>query len=199
MTECCSVERQLMITGIGGQGVQFAGRLVAEAALAEHREVQLFGSYGGMMRGGDTASTVIVADGPIVSPPTVGCTWSAIVMHHEHWEGTRDRLAAGGVVLLNSTVFAGEIDREEHLVIDIPATELAGDLGNVMLASTILTGAYAAATDLVGLDALVEALPRVLPPYRLQHVAVNERALRVGFDAAPPGCALAWSPAGASS
>jgi 2-oxoglutarate ferredoxin oxidoreductase subunit gamma len=192
------MERQLMITGIGGQGVQLAARLITHAALLDGRDVQFFGSYGGMMRGGDTLATVIVADRPIVSPPTVSRAWSAIVMHHEHWEPVRDRLAEGSVVLLNSTVFTGDIDRDSHAVVDVAATELAGDIGNVMTASMVITGAYAAATGLVGVDSLVAAVPDVLPPYRRQHVAINERALRAGHAAVPAVVAPAWDPLGAT-
>ena len=40
------MERELMVTGIGGQGVQLATQVLARAAMAEGREVLLFGSYG---------------------------------------------------------------------------------------------------------------------------------------------------------
>ena len=65
------------MTGIGGQGMQLAAAVLARAAVAEGREVQVFGSYGGMMRGGATEATVVVADGPVEAPPTVGEAWSA--------------------------------------------------------------------------------------------------------------------------
>lgn len=81
------MERQLLITGIGGQGVQLAAQVIASAVIAEGRQVQLFGSYGGMMRGGNTDATLVFADGPIEAPPTISRTWSAIVMHGEY----RDR------------------------------------------------------------------------------------------------------------
>ena len=58
------MERELVMTGIGGQGIQLAAQVLARAALSEGRQVQLFGSYGGMMRGGNTEATVVVADGP---------------------------------------------------------------------------------------------------------------------------------------
>ena len=57
------MERELMLTGIGGQGVQLAAQVLARAATLEGREVMLFGSYGGMMRGGNTDATLVVADG----------------------------------------------------------------------------------------------------------------------------------------
>ena len=51
------MERELLLTGIGGQGVQLAAQVLARAAIAEGRSVQMFGSYGGMMRGGNTEAT----------------------------------------------------------------------------------------------------------------------------------------------
>jgi len=53
------VERELLMAGIGGQGVQLAAQLLAKAATGSGRHAQLFGSYGGMMRGGNTDATVI--------------------------------------------------------------------------------------------------------------------------------------------
>jgi Pyruvate/2-oxoacid:ferredoxin oxidoreductase gamma subunit len=204
------VERELMMTGIGGQGIQLAAHLLARAALAEGREVQLFGSYGGMMRGGETEATVIVADGPIESPPTISRTWSAIVMHHEHAGPTCRRLHPDGVLLVNSTVVGDRLAAVAEqgtgpgapTVVEVPATELAGEVGSLMAASMVMLGAYAAVTGLVGLPSLVSALPEALPSYRRQHIESNEAALRAGHEAAPAGLAPAWqswqpAPAGA--
>ena len=41
------MERELVLSGIGGQGIQLAAQVVARAAIAEGKQVQLFGSYGG--------------------------------------------------------------------------------------------------------------------------------------------------------
>ena len=181
-----------MMTGIGGQGVQLAARVVTLAALAEGRHVQLFGSYGGMMRGGDTSATVVVGDAPVESPPTIAATWSAVVMHHDYWATTRRKLRPGSVVLLNTTVFEHEVDWSPYALVEVPATELAGTVGSVMAASLVMTGAYAAATGLVTLDGLVAAIGEALPEYRRQHRELNERAVRLGFDRVPTPVADAW-------
>jgi hypothetical protein len=47
------MERSMLMTGIGGQGIQLAAQVVARAAVLDGREAQRFGSYGGMMRGGN--------------------------------------------------------------------------------------------------------------------------------------------------
>lgn len=190
------MERQLVMTGIGGQGIQLAARVLTLAALAEGRQVQLFGSYGGMMRGGDTQATIVVGDEPITAPPTIPATWSAIVMHHDYWESTRQRLRPGTVVLLNTTVFDAEVDWSSCRVVEVPATELAGTAGSVMAASMVMLGAYVAATHLVSLGAVVGALEEALPSYRQQHRELNERALRAGHDLVGDPVVVAWEPAG---
>ena len=70
-------------------------------------------------------------------------------------------------------------------MIDLPATDIAVDVGNIMAASMVMAGAISKATGLVALDALVDAVGESLPAYRQQHVGVNVAALRAGFDAAP--------------
>jgi 2-oxoglutarate ferredoxin oxidoreductase subunit gamma len=187
-------ERELLLTGIGGQGIQLAAQVLARAAIAEGRQVQMFGSYGGMMRGGNTEATVVVADGAIEAPPTVADTWSAIFMHHDFSEPTRAKLRPGSLVLVNTTVFEGAFDPDRYRVIEIAATDIAVDLGNVMTASMVALGAYVAATDIVTLDSVGSAIAASLPAYRSQHVERNVDAVRAGFELAPRGVAPAWEP-----
>ena len=186
------VERELLVTGIGGQGIQLAAQVIARAALAEGRSVQMFGSYGGMMRGGNTEATVVVADGDVEAPPTVGTTWSAILLHHDYSEPTIRRLRGGSVALVNTSVFEGTVACDGCTVIDVAATDIAGRVGNPLAAAMVMAGAYSAATNLVGIDALVDAVAASLPPYRQQHVQLNVDALHAGFDAAPRDVAPAW-------
>jgi Pyruvate/2-oxoacid:ferredoxin oxidoreductase gamma subunit len=186
------VERELVMTGIGGQGVQLAAQVLARAAIAEGRDVQLFGSYGGMMRGGNTEATIVVAEGVIEAPPTVGTTWSAVLMHHDFSEPAVSRLRPGSVAFVNSTVMEHSIDVAGVHVVEVPATDLAIDLGAPMVASMVMLGAYVAATAIVRLDSLLVAAAEALPSYRTQHIALNERALREGFAAVDGGRAPAW-------
>jgi Pyruvate/2-oxoacid:ferredoxin oxidoreductase gamma subunit len=177
---------------MGGQGVQLAAQVLARAAIAEGRSAQMFGSYGGMMRGGNTEATLVIADGDIGAPPTVAETWSAIFMHHDFSEPTRVKLRPGSLVLVNTTVFEGSFDADEYRVVELAATDLAVDLGNIMTASMVMLGAYVAATDIVALDTVDAAIAESLPAYRSQHVALNVGAVHAGFDAAPRALSPAW-------
>jgi 2-oxoglutarate ferredoxin oxidoreductase subunit gamma len=188
------MERELLITGIGGQGVQLAGQVLARAATLEGRYVMLFGLYGGMMRGGNTDGTVVIGDAPLLTPPLVSRSWSAIGMHDEFWEPIEAKLRPNALVLVNDSTF----ERATTAPCDlrrIDATGIATGLGHALGGSMVMTGAYAAITGIVSTDALVEAMTASIPSYRTQHIAANERALRAGFDAVEPNTYPAWSDA----
>ena len=72
-------------------------------------------------------------------------------------------------MLLNSSVFTGDVDRSAHHVVDVPATELAAEAGHVMAATMVMAGAYAATTGLVSVESLVASAAGALPVYRSQH------------------------------
>jgi Pyruvate/2-oxoacid:ferredoxin oxidoreductase gamma subunit len=185
------VERELLITGIGGQGVQLAAQVLARAATLEGRSVMLLGLYGGMMRGGNTDSTIVVADGPIEAPPVVPKAWSAIAMHDEFWTPLEPKLRPGGLVLVNDTTFTADV-RAPVTLIRVAATTVATDLGNPLGGSMVMLGAYAGVTGIVEQEALIEAMRQSIPPYRTQHIESNERALRAGWDLLPANEHPAW-------
>jgi 2-oxoglutarate ferredoxin oxidoreductase subunit gamma len=175
------VERELVLTGIGGQGVQLAAQVIARAATLEGRHVMLFGVYGGAMRGMNTDATVVVGDEPLRAPPLVSRTWSAVAMHDKFWAPVAGKVRPGGLILVNDTTFEVPLDDREFRVVRFPASEIADELGSSMAAAMVMTGAYVGLTGLVGLDATVAGMREAVPPYRTQHVDANEAAIRAGY------------------
>lgn len=173
-----------MFTGIGGQGVQLAARTLAEAAMADGRRVQLFASYGGMMRGGNSDSFLVISDDDITSPPVVGAASAAVVLHHEHAADLWPKLRPGSIALVNASV----VDEASHPsprafdLAEVRALDIATDLGAPVAASLVLVGALVARTDLVSADALLDSASKVLPSYRASAAAKNREALQAGLD-----------------
>lgn len=186
------MEHEILLTGIGGQGVQLAARILAQAATLEGREVMSLGTYGGTMRGGSTDATIVVADQRIVSPPIIAEAGSALAMHHAFWSPVAAKLRAGAVVVLNSTVFDQPLERTDLKLFEVPATRLANELGNTMAASLVLLGAWTALRGFVSLESLLAAMEAAVPSYRSQHIESNAAALRCGYDALPANTAPAW-------
>ena len=187
-----TTEREVLLTGIGGQGIQLAARTLAYAAIRDGREVMVFGVYGGVMRGGNTDATVVLGDGPLWTPPTVDEAWSAVVMHHAYWPDVRDRLRPGGVAVVDTGIFRGEVGLADGTVVGVDATTIATDLGSPMGGSMVALGAFAAATRLVTIDALRGAAAEVLPPYRASHAEANARCLEAGYEQVSAPVATAW-------
>jgi acyl-CoA synthetase (AMP-forming)/AMP-acid ligase II len=65
--------RDVILTGIGGQGIQLCAKVLALAAAADDHHVMLSSYFAGEMRGGRTEATVVTRDEPIVGTavPTV--------------------------------------------------------------------------------------------------------------------------------
>lgn len=177
------MQKEVVLTGIGGQGVQLAAKTLAMAATAEGRQVMMSSHYGGEMRGGQTEASIVVSDGKLRPVPILETTWSAYVMHHKYWPSVAARLRPQGVAVVNSSVATDlEVPTDVELV-NIPAGDIAADLGTPMATGFVLLGAYCAATGMAQLDSLIGAMKELVPPYRTQHVAANEAALRAGAEA----------------
>ncbi len=187
-------EREVLLTGIGGQGVQLAAQVLARAGVLDDRHVLLFGVYGGAMRGMNTDATVVLADGPVQSPPLPSRAWSALAMHDRYWAPVAPKIRDGGLVVVNDSTFAATLE-DRYAVERVRATELAAGLGNDLTASMVLLGAFVALTGIVRVDALLGGMRQSVPAYRRQHVEANEAALAAGADAVDADRFPAWQPA----
>jgi 2-oxoglutarate ferredoxin oxidoreductase subunit gamma len=97
------MELSVIFGGFGGQGLLFAGNVLAQAAVLEDRRVSWIPSYGPEMRGGTASCTVIVADHPIGSP-VVDVADVVLALNPPSLAKFEPLLAPGGLVILNSTL-----------------------------------------------------------------------------------------------
>ena len=193
------MEREILLTGIGGQGVQLAANVLAHAALAEGRDVQVFGSYGGMMRGGNTDAELVVADERIQAPPTVGSAWAALLLHPDYAGPVLARVRPGGLVLRNGDLWEQPLERTDVDVVDVAAVSIAIAAGHAMAVAMVMLGALSTCTQVVSLDGLSAAIQECVPPYRQQHLVLNERALGYGAAAVAASSAQRAWPVGVTA
>jgi 2-oxoglutarate ferredoxin oxidoreductase subunit gamma len=183
------VEFEVLVSGIGGQGIQLVAKTLALAAMAEGRQPLLTSEVTGAMRGGHSLAAVVIGDGPLKGLPVVSEAAAAIALHPMMWDDVRQRLRPGAVVVTNSTLVQVDAEGGTLRVWDVPATELCTQLGSAQVIGFILLGAFTALTNIVSADSLVSAMTELLPPYRRQHVDANKRALELGAAQVPAGTA----------
>ena len=186
------MERELLVTGIGGQGVQLATQVLARALTLGGQYVLSLGTYGGTMRGGSTDASLVYGDRPISAPPIVASAWSGLLMHHLFWTGTRDRLTTGAVLVVNTPIFDPAIDLSRFQAYAVPAVEIATAQGSPLAAAIVMVGAYAGLTGAVGLEALAAAMEQSLPSYRRKLLDTNIAALKAGHAFFPAVLHPAW-------
>jgi Pyruvate/2-oxoacid:ferredoxin oxidoreductase gamma subunit len=150
------------------------------------------GTYGGNMRGGNTDSSVLVADRPISSPPIVSRCWGAFGAHPRYWPALRAKLRPDSIAVWNAELFGADVEIGAGVRVPVAATRIANELGSPLAASLVLLGAFVAATGIVSLAAALAAMEESVPAYRREHLANNAAALRAGYAAAPAGAAPAW-------
>jgi 2-oxoglutarate ferredoxin oxidoreductase subunit gamma len=97
------MERSAIFAGFGGQGLLFAGQVLARAGIRDGREVFWIPSYGPEMRGGTASCTVIVGDGEIGSPVVARCD-TAVVMNLPSLVKFGPRVADGGLLIVNASL-----------------------------------------------------------------------------------------------
>ena len=176
------MEREIVMGGIGGQGVQLATKILAQALNGENKEVMHFAAFGGTVRGGNVECTVVAGTGPIAAPPIIPEAWLTITMHPNTIEVVLPKAKLGGLFVTNSSL-VGKVDVPSGVaLVEIPATEIAEKVGNLQGAAMAMLAAVGRATGLVSLDQLVEALKVLTPPYRQQTIERIALAFQAGDE-----------------
>ena len=62
------MKKEVLFAGFGGQGLLFAGKILAYAALFDGKELSWLPSYGPEMRGGTANCSVCLSDEPVACP-----------------------------------------------------------------------------------------------------------------------------------
>ena len=163
------MEREIIFTGIGGQGIQLMAKVLAQAAASEAKHAMLFGVYSGAMRGSPSDSTLVIGDAPIEAPPIVPHCWAVVAMHPVSLLELATKLRPDGRLFLNATLVPDN-PRPDLASVAIPATRLAEQAGSIMGAAMIMLGAVVAHTQVVSFESVLAAMRASLPPHR-QHLA----------------------------
>jgi Pyruvate/2-oxoacid:ferredoxin oxidoreductase gamma subunit len=171
------MEREILFTGIGGQGIQLMAKVLAQAVAADGRHAMLFGLYHGAMRGGASDTTLVVGDAPIEAPPVVPACWSIVAMHPRSLDALVQKLRPNGLVFANATLVEAPRD---VTTIRVPATRLAEEAGNAMGAGMLMLGAFVAHTGVASLDGVVAAMRAALPSHRARQADANAAMLARG-------------------
>lgn len=175
------MNKQILIAGFGGQGILFAGKLLAYHGLIDGKEVSWLPSYGPEMRGGTANCSIILSDSkigsPIVDKPDI-----LIAMNAPSLEKYEPAVTAGGQIFADSSLIDSRVERTDVTAHYIPATALAFDNGLNGLANMIMLGLMTRYSDAVSYENTEAAMSKIVSASKQNMLAANLKAIDIGYN-----------------
>jgi 2-oxoglutarate ferredoxin oxidoreductase subunit gamma len=169
---------KIIIAGSGGQGIMLAGRVLAEAAMAENKQVSWLPSYGAEVRGGSACCMVIISDTQIPSP-YIEKADSLIIMNAPSLEKFKDRINKKGLLIINSSL-APKYHPKNPPALQHPFTDIAIKLGNIKVANMVALGCFINQKNTVVFKSIQKAITEMAPEAKKDLIGVNIKALEEG-------------------
>ena len=177
MAEEFNHELLCVLSGFGGQGLLFAGKVLANTGLIDGRHVSWMPSYGPEMRGGNAIGS------PFITRPT-----AVIAMNQPSVEKFAGSVQPGGTIVIDTTLAmdgaAGVELADGVKVIAFKATEMAEAAGLKGLANIICLGRLWAETHFCTREVLDAALVKCVPAKKQHLLEPNRKAMQMGIDLA---------------
>jgi indolepyruvate ferredoxin oxidoreductase beta subunit len=186
------VRRDIVLAGVGGQGILTLAVLIVNAAMREGLNVRQAELHGMSQRGGAVEAHVRLSDGPLFSN-LVAKGRADLILGTEPLEALRqiDYLSPGGLIVTNSATLENIPNyppREELMkllndcgrkVYLIDAAAVAKEAGSARAQNVVLIGA---ASEFVGLkpESLRAAVSEMFAKRRKDMADMNLRALQLG-------------------
>jgi 2-oxoglutarate ferredoxin oxidoreductase subunit gamma len=170
---------QVIMAGFGGQGVMTMGKILAQAALKEGKNVSWLPSYGPEMRGGTANCHVVISDEPIANP-IISEASAIIALNQPSLNKFQDNIASGGKLIVNSSLVKADSKKAHGDIINVPANDIASELNNIKVVNMIMLGAYIKATEVVSTETIIELVSEIFGQKNSSLLKLNIEALEKG-------------------
>lgn len=154
----------MYLAGVGGQGIQFIGNVIASAANKKNYYVTYSPKYGASKRGGLTSCYIVISDKPIGNPRRKKHDL-VLAMEPSAYKQFRYDLNPGGTLVVNSTlVTEREEPMEDTKEIAVGLHDIVQKIGNTRVISAVALGALVGQlkemlTEEEILESLLETVP----------------------------------------
>ena len=175
------MKKEILIAGFGGQGVLFAGKLLAHIGLHENKQLSWLPSYGPEMRGGTANCSVIISDEPVGSP-IVTKPDILIAMNLPSLDKYENDVVPGGVIIVDSSLVTRKVNRDDVTVFYIPATSMANEINAPTLANMIIIGKLIKETNVVSYSEIDNVLAKIVSARHQNLLEINKKAIDAGYN-----------------
>jgi 2-oxoglutarate ferredoxin oxidoreductase subunit gamma len=170
---------EILIGGVGGQGVILAGILLGAAAtLFDNKKAVQTQAYSSEQRGGMARAEVILSSEP-VTDPQVRKPDILIALAEDAIDRHLHKVKPAGLVVIDSDL-VNNARLGDYEILSIPATSLAEkEMGSIVVANLIILGGLIKKTSLLSIEAMEKAIEVSVPPKAKN---LNLKAFRRGLE-----------------
>jgi 2-oxoglutarate ferredoxin oxidoreductase subunit gamma len=181
------MEKNYIIAGFGGQGVLFAGKILANAFMLGGKNVTWYPCYGAEMRGGTVNCEIVVSDEEVssVHKQDVDCV---VALNQLSFDRFISKIKKGGMIVCNSSLVEDVRPRDDIEYIFAPMTEKAIELNTPKLANMVMLGVMSDVEKILSDEILSKAVDIVLPEDRKHLLASNVNAIKAGHASSLLAC-----------
>jgi 2-oxoglutarate ferredoxin oxidoreductase subunit gamma len=122
----------------------------------------------------------VISDKPVGSP-VIQSPRAVVAMNLPSLEKFEPDMRAGGHLVINTSLINRGAERDDVEVVEIPANQIAQELGNPRGANMVALGAYVGATGAVSMEQ-IEAVVRQTFAAKPSVIDVNLEALHRGYE-----------------
>jgi 2-oxoisovalerate ferredoxin oxidoreductase beta subunit len=169
----------LKLAGAGGDGAQTAAMLVARAAINEGFDATHIPSYGPESRGGTSYADVRIAEDEVLSP-ACPAPHVLVAFNAPSLAKFGPAVVRGGIVVYDSSVVSDPPAFDGVRMLAVPCTQIAADLGKLVVKNIVALGALQASTDLLPEETFMTAVRQALRD-KCALIPLNEEAFRWGI------------------
>lgn len=173
--------KNIVLAGFGGQGILFAGKVMAYTGLMDGKEVSWLPSYGPEMRGGTANCSVCISDEAIGSPLVLHPEL-LIVMNNPSYDKFINTVPAGGTVVLDSSLIDRRCDRTDIKVYYVPCHRPGKREQSPEPGQHIMVGKLLKETGFATVEAVEKAISKCVPPKKAHLIEANNRAIQLGMS-----------------
>lgn len=171
---------EIILAGFGGQGILFAGKVLAYCGLLSGKEISWLPSYGPEMRGGTANCSVCLSDTSIGSP-LVTSPDCLIAMNGPSYRKFIDSVKPGGIVITDISAMNEVCERNDITNISIPASDIAEKEKLGGAANMILLGKMLSKLKLFSSETISKAMEKCVPKKKSYLIEANLKAVNLGM------------------
>ena len=169
--------KQIRLSGLGGDGVVFAGIILGKAAISEGKWVSGANAYGSQARGGLTRADIVISDQHILFPHIMEIDILVAFTQSAYLSNQALVKSGSGIALFDQSRFCPEADNSfRQIGVDI-TNQVLKELDNKQVVNIAFLGAMNAQLGLVDTNSLENIMRAELPSRLLE---MNLKALHLG-------------------